>query len=89
VKQCDANIEERVKSVIVSQLKPDLHSVTLTREMPILGRELGFDSVALFELVAALEKELDICFDQSDVGIEVFENIGTLVNHIETKCLSL
>ena len=86
MKQLEVSIEDKVKQVILREAKRELNPADLALDTPLLGKELGLDSVGLFELVVSLEKELDILLDESDLTIEVFANIGTLADHVKKKC---
>jgi acyl carrier protein len=85
VKQSEVNIEDRVKKVILDRVKRSLNPADIVRETPLIGKGLGLDSVGIFELVISLEEEFNIVFDESELSIEIFENIGSLVNHISKK----
>jgi acyl carrier protein len=83
--QSEVNIEDRVKKVILGVVKRSVNPEEIVRETPLIGKGLGLDSVSVFELVANLEEEFDIFFDQSELGIEIFENMGSLVDCISEK----
>jgi acyl carrier protein len=82
------SIEDRVKMVVLRKAKRDLSPADVSRETPLIGKELGLDSVNLFEVVLALEKELGIVIEESDLSVEVFTNIGSLTDHVKKKCHS-
>ncbi len=85
MKESEINIEDRVKKVILDIVKHRLNPEEIVRETPLIGKGLGLDSVSVFELVVSLEKEFDIFFEGSELGIEIFENLGSLVNYISEK----
>jgi len=87
MKQSEVNIEDRVKKVILDldNVKRSLNPADIVRETPLIGKGLGLDSVGIFKLVVNLEEEFDIVFDESEMSIEIFENIGSLVNYISKK----
>ena len=85
MKQSEVNIEDRVKKVILDMVERNLDPEKIVRETPLIGKGLGLDSVDLFDLVVNLEEEFDIFFEGSELGIEIFENIGSLVNYISKK----
>jgi acyl carrier protein len=48
--------------------------------------EVGaMDSVAIVELIVAMEKRLDIAFDYTDLQADFFQTIATIVNLLVTK----
>ena len=83
--ESEVKIEDRVKKVILDTVECSLNPEEIVRETPLFGKEFGLDSVGVFELVVNLEKEFDIFFEGSELGIEIFENVGSLVNYISEK----
>ncbi|MHC4425705.1 MAG: acyl carrier protein [Planctomycetota bacterium] len=83
--QSEVNTEDRVKKVILDVVKRSLNPEEMVRETPLIGKGLGLDSVGVFELVVSLEEEFDIFFDQSELSIEIFETIGSLVDYVSEK----
>jgi acyl carrier protein len=80
-----ANIEDRVKKVITERLKLKLNEGEISKNTPLIGKGLGLDSVGVLELVVGLEQEFNIMFDDSEMNIELFENIGSVTNYIKGK----
>lgn len=87
VKQSEFNIVDRVKKVILDldNVKCSLNAADIVTETPLIGKGLGLDSVGILKLVVNLEEEFNIVFDESELSIEIFENIGSLVNYISKK----
>ena len=83
-----ANIEDRVKKVITERLKLNVNAREISKNTPLIGKGLGLDSIGVLELVVGLEQEFDIMFDDSEMNIELFENIGSLTNYIKEKTKS-
>ena len=86
MKESEDRIETTVRQVLLRRVKGNVDPEKIGLETPLLGIELGLDSLDLFEVVVSLEKELDLSLEESELSIEVFRNIGTLVNHIREKC---
>ncbi len=79
------DIEERVKNVILNRLKLSLDAKRLKRDTPLIGKGLGLDSVRIIELVVGLEEEFDLFFDDSEMSMEIFENIVKIAEYISGK----
>lgn len=79
------DIEDRVKKVITERLKLNVNAEEISNNTPLIGKGLGLDSVGVLELVVGLEQEFDMMFDDSEMNIELFENIGSLTNYINKK----
>jgi acyl carrier protein len=86
MKQLSVDVEDTVKQVVLRKAKQNPDPARITPGTSLLGKELGLDSVDLFEVVLSLEKELGIILDEADLSIEVFTSIGSLADHIKKKC---
>jgi acyl carrier protein len=84
-----AEVENRIKTVIKKRLKLKVKMGELSRDTPLIGKGLGLDSVGVLELVVGLEEEFNIMFEDSEISIELFENIGSLANYINEKLTEL
>ena len=51
----------------------------------LLTSGLGLHSVVMLRLTAAIEDEVGIEFDDTDLPIEVFKNVGTLAEAVRKK----
>ncbi|MFQ5964637.1 MAG: acyl carrier protein [Candidatus Scalinduaceae bacterium] len=80
-----SNIEDRIKKVIEKRLIVHIDARQISRDTPLIGKGLGLDSITLQELVVGLEKEFNIFIDESEMRIEVFENIGSLAKYISKE----
>lgn len=80
-----SNIENRVKKVIAERLKLNVNKGEISKDTPLIGKGLSLDSVGVLELLVGLEQEFNILFDDSEMNIELFENIGSLTNYINKK----
>lgn len=50
-----------------------------------LIEDCGFDSIKIVEMIATIESEFDICFDDEDLEIENLDSINKLIDIIENK----
>ena len=71
-------IFEKVKEIIVSELKLDAAKVTMDAN---LESDLGADSLDAVEVIMALEDEFDI--EISDDASQDIKTVGDIVKHIE------
>lgn len=85
MKDAEANIEDRVKNVIMKTLRINLDANEIKRDTSLMGKGLGLDSVGVMELVVGLEQEFDLYFEDSDLSGELFGSIGSLTNYISEK----
>ena len=71
-------VEQRVKKVVAQQLKVDLEEI---KDDSDFVNDLGADSMASIELVAAFEAEFDIEMDE-DAALSV-KTVGKAVEFIQ------
>lgn len=76
---------EEVKSVVVQTLGVEDRAASLQPSTPLLGNVPELDSMAVVELLVALERRFQIDIDGEEVTAEVFETMGDLSAFIENK----
>jgi acyl carrier protein len=74
-----------VKAVLVSVLGIEDRAATIDTGTPLLGSLPELDSMAVLELVAALEERFGVTIDDDDVTAEVFETLGSLAALVDDK----
>jgi acyl carrier protein len=76
---------ESVKAVIVETLGLEDRAGTIDASTPLLGALPELDSLAVAELVVALEARFGIVFDGDDVTAEAFETLASLSELVDRK----
>ena len=76
---------EDVKAVVVTILGIEDRADTIDASTPLLGSMPELDSMAVVELVAALEARFGVTIDDDDVTAEVFETLASLTALVESK----
>ncbi len=76
---------ERVKSVVVATLGVEDRADSIEASTPLLGGLPEMDSLALAELVAALEARFDVTIDDEEINAEMFETLGSLAALVDAK----
>ncbi|MEM9481024.1 MAG: acyl carrier protein [Verrucomicrobiota bacterium] len=76
----EANIEEKVKEIIVEQLGVNPEQVT--REAKFI-EDLGADSLDTVELVMAFEEEFNV--EVPDEEAEKLQTVGDVITYIEGR----
>lgn len=74
-----------VVGVVVETLGLRGPSAELTADTALLGGISEFDSLAVVELITALEQRFGIRIEDDDVTAEAFATIGTLAGLVEEK----
>lgn len=75
-----------VKAVVVETLGVDPQAAELLDSgTPLLGSLPELDSMAVLELVLALEDRFGIAIDGEDVTADVFETLGSLTAFVDDR----
>jgi acyl carrier protein len=73
-----SEVFKKVQEIIVEQFEKEAHEVTSEKS---LVEDLGLDSLDMFDLICALEKEYDFHFER-DMGSAI-ETVGDIVGQLE------
>ncbi|RSM73234.1 acyl carrier protein [Actinoplanes sp. ATCC 53533] len=76
---------DEVKVVLVDTLGIADRAASIDATTELLGSLPELDSMAVLELVAALEQRFAIAVDDDDVTAEVFETLGSLTAFVAAK----
>ena len=81
----NTTIVDDVRDVVVTTLGVEDRADSIGASTPLLGSLPELDSMAVLELVAALESRFGIVVDDDDVRAEAFETLGTLAALVQSK----
>lgn len=76
---------DEVVSVLVEVLGIEDRASGMDAATPLLGSLPELDSMAVLELVAALEARFDIAFTDDEVTGDVFDTVGSLTTFVDSK----
>ena len=76
---------DEVTSLIVKTLRIDGRAATLSASTPLFGSMPELDSMAVLELITALEGRFAVTIEPGEVTGEVFGTIGTLADFVDSK----
>ncbi|MGE5345089.1 MAG: phosphopantetheine-binding protein [Acidithiobacillales bacterium] len=82
------DLKQRVKSLIVRQLKLEIDPLSIGDDAPLFGEAadgLGLDSIDALELVLGVEKEFGIKVQDEEVGVTAFASVNALCDFIRQK----
>jgi acyl carrier protein len=74
-----------VKSVLVTTLGVEDRAGSIDASTELFGSLPELDSMAVVELVAALEARFDITIDDDDISAELFETLGSLASFVDAR----
>lgn len=76
---------DEVRDVIVETLGLTGVAAELRADTMLLGGVSEFDSLAVMELLVALESRFGITVEDEDVTVELFETVGILAAYVDAK----
>jgi acyl carrier protein len=76
---------EDVKAIVVETLGIEDRADTLDAGTPLFGSLPELDSMAVLELMLELEQRFGIELENEDISAEVFENLASLTEFVESK----
>lgn len=81
-----ATIDE-VRAVLADVLALGDRAASLTAESPLLGSVPELDSMAVINLLTALEDQFGITVEDDEISATTFETLGSLVRFVESKAV--
>ena len=75
-------IEELKKKVLDLLNIQDVRPETIDINAPLVGNELGMDSIDILELVTVIEKDYGVRIDNKELGEKVFSSFASLAHYI-------
>ncbi|MBU4010559.1 MAG: acyl carrier protein [Proteobacteria bacterium] len=78
-------VEKTVAAVVINTLGITGSRNKLDTDSPLLGAIPELDSLAVVNILTAIEEMFDIIIDDEDVSAELFATLGSLSAFIETK----
>ena len=79
------NTEDHVKKILDEVLYLDGRSAAMDQNTPLLGSLPELDSLAIVEVVAAIEKEFRFSFEDDEINADVMASLGSLTSFIDQK----
>ena len=80
-----AELEQRIKELIVDRLKLDVGPDEIDRSEPLFGEGLGLDSIDALELVLGVEQEFGVKIEDEEMGTQALTSVETLARFVESK----
>ena len=76
---------EQVRTVLVETLRVDSASARWSADSPLLGSVPELDSMAVINVITALEDRFGIHIEDDEVSGDLFATLGTLASFVEEK----
>lgn len=83
----DDAANQDVMSIVIEVMRTDLKlgDVPLDRDTPLVGGDLGLDSLDLLMLVTGVEKTMGMKIPNEKLGQDTMETIGRFVDFVELQ----
>ncbi|MDA5193594.1 acyl carrier protein [Govanella unica] len=76
---------EQVRRILAEVLQLGDKATGLDADTPLLGNLPELDSMAVVNLVTAIEDQFDIVIDDDEISAETFETFGSLCDFVAEK----
>lgn len=76
---------DEVRTVVAKTLGVEERMDSLTADTPLIDSMPEFDSMAVLNVILALEEHFGLTVDNDEVSGELFETLGTLTRFVEQK----
>lgn len=80
-------IKDEIKNFLIEKFKLDRTADEISDEEPIFGSGISLNSIQGIELIVNLEIMYDIEFEDQDLLLNIFPNIGVLSKYVYNKLL--
>lgn len=79
-------LEQRIKRLIVDTLNlTDVDPADIDDDQPLMGSDLGLDSIDALELVVSIEKEFGVKLSSSEAAKEALSSVRSMARQIRTQ----
>jgi acyl carrier protein len=76
---------EEVKNILSDVLSLNERRNSLTEASPLLGAIPELDSMAVVNVITAVEEHFGITVDDDEISAQTFETLGSLTDFVEQK----
>ena len=75
-------IDELKSKIIDTLCLTDLKPEDIDEDLPLVGGDLGIDSIDILDLVMMIEETYSVRIDNKELGIKVFASLRHLADYI-------
>lgn len=83
--QSTREVARQLKTILVKDLGLSLKEEEITDDVPLLEGGLALDSVVIAELIARIEDQFGIRFEDSNLRLELFDTLTTLAEFVSSN----
>ncbi len=78
-------IVDEIRAILGQSLQLGARADKLQADSPLLGNLPELDSMAVVNVITALEEQYSLIFDDDEISAEIFETLGGLASFVEQK----
>jgi len=79
------DLQEEVKTIVIDVLSLGPAGAALTEQSQLLGSIPELDSMAVVQLIGALEEQFGFAIDDDEISAETFATLGSLTDFVRGK----
>lgn len=83
--QATMQIEEEIKTILISNLGLSESQFAKGAQTPLLGSIPSLDSLGIVNVLTAIEEQFGIVVSDEDINGAIFSNLGTLTAYVHSK----
>ncbi len=76
---------DEIRAILAESLQLGTRADSLQADSPLLGNLPELDSMAVVNVITALEEQYGLVFDDDEISAEIFETLGELASFVEQK----
>jgi len=79
------SLQEEVKNIVIDVLSLGAAGASLTEQSALLGSIPELDSMAVVQLIGALEEQFGFAIDDDEISADTFATLGSLTEFVRLK----
>ena len=79
------DLQEEVKTIVIDVLSLGPAGAALTEQSALLGSIPELDSMAVVQLIGALEEQFGFAIDDDEISAATFATLGSLTDFVRLK----
>lgn len=76
---------EEVRDILRESLHLGAQAGRLTADTPLMGNLPELDSLAVVNVITAIEERFDLAIDDDELSADIFRDLGSLADFVDQK----
>lgn len=78
-------VKVKLKEIIVNDLEINVRPGDIQEDVSLYDEGLGLDSIAIINLIVAIEKKFSISFEENEISSHLFSSLNNLAEFVDSK----